>query len=229
METIVFDVFGDLALFRKFYTNTSILTYPFPPPSAIKGLVGAILGIEREALPGEFENIEVSISIKNPVKKIRFSLNYINTKDKNFTLRRNPPRIQVPTEFVKEPFYRIYIRNLKDEYGKALKNLLKEHKSIYTPYLGISELIANFEYVGAFETVDKVGETYVNSVVPLKYAKVLLLENVVLSLFKERVPLHIDEKRIVKEYIDVVIEKDGKPIPIDGKYSVVGEEHVIFF
>ncbi|PMP83238.1 MAG: type I-B CRISPR-associated protein Cas5, partial [Caldisericum exile] len=40
METVIFEVFGDLALFRKFYTNTSILTYPFPPPTATLGIIG---------------------------------------------------------------------------------------------------------------------------------------------------------------------------------------------
>ena len=47
---IIFDVYGEYGHFRKFNTTTSPLTYSIPTPSAIFGLLGAVLGIEREDL-----------------------------------------------------------------------------------------------------------------------------------------------------------------------------------
>ena len=46
---LVFDIEGDMALFRKPYTTTSMVSYPFPPPTAVAGMLGAIVGINHEA------------------------------------------------------------------------------------------------------------------------------------------------------------------------------------
>jgi len=46
MKAVVFDVWSDYAHFRKPYTTTSSLTFTLPPPTAIAGLVGAIMGVE---------------------------------------------------------------------------------------------------------------------------------------------------------------------------------------
>ena len=48
MKVLVFDIYGDLAHFRKFYTTSSPLTFPFPPPSTIKGMLGAIIGVDKK-------------------------------------------------------------------------------------------------------------------------------------------------------------------------------------
>lgn len=46
---LVFDITSEYAMFRKFYTTTSSISYPFPPPTAIGGLIAAIIGEENEA------------------------------------------------------------------------------------------------------------------------------------------------------------------------------------
>jgi len=226
METIIFDVFGDLALFRKFYTNTSILTYPFPPPTASIGIIGAILGIHKDDLVYKLKDAEVAISIRSPIKKIRFSLNYINTKGRNFTLKLG--RTQIPTEFIKDPHYRIYVRNLNEPLRSDLVSLLKEHRSVFIPYLGISELFANFNFVDVRPSSDLEGEESVSTVVPLDSATIVP-KVVGQRLIKERVPHVIDENRVVKKYTDVVLDEERNPVVIKGKFSKVGDENVIFF
>jgi len=49
-----FTLKGKRAHFRRFYTNSSALTYPVPPPSTLQGLLGAALGLSQygEALAG---------------------------------------------------------------------------------------------------------------------------------------------------------------------------------
>lgn len=226
METIIFDVFGDLALFRKFYTNTSMLTYPFPPPTAAIGIIGAILGIKKKDLVDELQDIEIAVSITKPVRKIRFSLNYINTKDKTFTLSKG--RTQIPTEFVKDPYYRIYVRNLKEGLKERFINLLKNHESVFIPYLGISELFCNFNFVGVDIAVDEFGLSEISSVVPIDGIEIYPTKEG-LKLLKERVPHVIDKNRVVRRYTDVVIDEEGKPIPIKGSFSRIGDKNVIFF
>ena len=44
MKVLVFDIWADYGHFRKFYTTTSPLTFSFPAPSTIAGILGAIYG-----------------------------------------------------------------------------------------------------------------------------------------------------------------------------------------
>jgi CRISPR-associated protein Cas5h len=39
---LVFDVYGSMAMFRKSYTTTSSVSFPFPPPRPLRGFSGAI-------------------------------------------------------------------------------------------------------------------------------------------------------------------------------------------
>ena len=65
MKTIIFDLQGEMAHFRRPDTTSTQLTYPFITPTAIKGLVGAILGIEDFVT-----NDKIGIQLLNPVRTI---------------------------------------------------------------------------------------------------------------------------------------------------------------
>lgn len=113
MKTLVFDVFGDYGHFRKYYTTSSPLTFSFPPPPTVKGMLGAIAGIDKKEYLKVFseENCKVAIRILNPIKKIRLGLNLINTKGNYwipYKAKNHEARTQVKTEFVKDAAYRIY-------------------------------------------------------------------------------------------------------------------------
>ena len=49
MDLLVFDISGKFAHFRKYYTNSSSLTYLVPPRTSIYGLIAGILGLERDS------------------------------------------------------------------------------------------------------------------------------------------------------------------------------------
>ena len=147
-KVIVFDIWGDYAYFRRGYTSTSTISYPFPSRTTISGLIAGILGLEKNSYHDIFneENSKFGLRIINPIKKININLNYINTKE-GFILSdiKNNLRVQVQAEFLKDVKYRIYV-SLKD--NKLMEDLysnLRQHKSVYTPCLGISECIANFK------------------------------------------------------------------------------------
>ena len=69
MKCLVFKVRGDYARFRKSYTTTSALTYLLIHPVAVRGLIGAMLGIDREKLYEKTKDIEVAIQVVNQVRK----------------------------------------------------------------------------------------------------------------------------------------------------------------
>ena len=61
-KLLVFDIGSEYGHFRKFNTTTSPLTYSIPTRPAITGLLGAILGIERETSPGKFREGTIPVS-----------------------------------------------------------------------------------------------------------------------------------------------------------------------
>lgn len=221
MKVLTFDLFGDLAHFRKFYTTSSPLTFPFPPPPTIRGIVGAIMGFGRDEYLEKTKDISVGIRILKPVKKLRTGLNLIYTKggsgrfdptldpsrkgDINKTLRT-----QVKIEFVKDSYYRIYI-SAPNKFLEQLGERVKNHETHFTVSLGLSELLADFSYMGIFEGYQlEISET-VDSVIPVSTIKELDIERIQ-RIGKERVPTIMDTDRTIRSYEDVVFNMEGKAI-----------------
>lgn len=221
MKILVFDLFGDLGHFRKFYTTSSPLTFPFPPPPTIRGIIGAIMGFGKEEYLDKTKDISVGVKIINPVKKLRTGLNFIFTKgssgrfdptldplrkgDINKTLRT-----QVKVEFVKDPHYRIYI-SAGDEFLEELAARVKNHKTHFTVALGLSELLADFSFVGIFDKCPISISDRADSVIPTRTIKEIDIEKVQ-KIGKERIPAIMDSDRTVKKYEDVVFNVEGGPI-----------------
>ncbi|MDI3548462.1 MAG: CRISPR-associated protein Cas5h [Halanaerobiales bacterium] len=68
-KVLAFDLKGDYAHFKKYYTTTSPLTFSLPPKTVIYGIVGAILGFSKERDNKEyylnfFQDKKCSIGIK---------------------------------------------------------------------------------------------------------------------------------------------------------------------
>ncbi len=229
---LVFDLWSDLAHFRRIETTTSPLTYPFPTGTTIAGLLGAISGLPRDSYYNLFsrESIEYSFRILNPIKKIVIPISIVKTDDPSwiYLWKLKDPRTPTPYEFVKDPKYRLYIhfKTLKlEKTYKTLKNLLENHQTIYTPYLGISEMIANFKFIGDIKAIPIQIENkpeYLHSVASIKTIKIVPKEG---KYGRETIPLYMDNERIVLEYGTVIYEANGKPLNFCDStiYDVDGE------
>lgn len=221
-RVLVFDVWGDYAHFRKNYSTSSPLTYSFPPRTALSGLIGAITGLDKEAYFRHFykDKAWIGCRIIQPVKKVRISENLIDTKkskirvnakSKTMILRVNN-RFRVRFELVKAPKYRIYFSYSDEQFFEKLRDLLANHQSVYTPCLGLSQHLCNFQFVGEFG-LKKCGEDFqfIDSVIPSKsILKVDFQEKK--KYFSEVLPNEMGEGREVTEYSEVLYESDGLKI-----------------
>ncbi len=229
MKLLAFKLFGDLGHFRKIYTTSSPLTYPFPPPTTVRGIIGAILGFSKEEYLEKTKSLKIGIRIEKPIKKIRLGLNLIFTKGKSGfdpTLipsrkgdKEGTLRTQIKAEFVKEPSYIIYVHWEKDLQEK-LKEHLKEHKSVYTVSLGLSELLADFEFIGEFNAHKIEKSAVVHSVIPVSHIKNLDFSEP-LKIGKERIPIDMKQDRTVTNYEDVIFSTNS--MPIKGEFEKVYE------
>jgi len=239
MKVLVFDIWGDLGHFRKFYTTTSPLTFSFPPPSTIAGILGAIYGVGKEEYLRFFslDRCKIALRIINPVKKMRMGINLINTKGGYWTLYSNQyhePRTQIRTEFLKDPYFRIYFTYEDEKIFKVIVDHLKEHKTTYTVSLGLSELLANFKYVGEYDSVSKSDREFVELQTPITEANLIqdgLEIEAGKKYFKEKMPIKMNPERIIEKYDDVIFEPDGKTIKakVQTYYKLENGENITFF
>jgi CRISPR-associated protein Cas5h len=213
-KVIVFDVWGDFAHFRKNYSTSSPLTYSFPPRTALSGLIGAIAGLDKTEYFRHFSKVDAKIGCKimAPVKKVRIGENLIDTKSAiKMHLIKN--RTQIRFEFVKDPKYRIYFFHSNAQLYKKIKDLLTNHQSVYTPCLGLSELICNFQFVGEF-SLNSSGEGVqdIDSVVPDKCLLAPPEFEDKNEYFSEVMPGEMGEARVVTDYSEILFERNGKRI-----------------
>ena len=109
---LAFDIAGPIAMFRRPYTTTSSVSFPLPPPTAVAGLIGAIVGLNNgsdevgyaakywDAMRGT----KIAISIINPISWFSTTINFWNLKEP-----QKSPHIRVKHQFVRQPKYRIYV------------------------------------------------------------------------------------------------------------------------
>ncbi|MDI3535045.1 MAG: CRISPR-associated protein Cas5h [Thermosediminibacterales bacterium] len=238
MKTIVFDIWGDFGHFKKFYTTSSPLTFSFPPPPTVRGMLGAIAGIDKSEYLKFFSHnkCKVAISIISPVKKIRIGINHINTKGNYWIPVKkgsHEARTQIRTEFLKNPHYRLYVYHQDEEVFNSLLENIKKHKTVYTLSLGLSELLADFKYIGVFEFAEKEdSEGEITTVIPISTVEKYGIDfEEGKKYFKERIPAEMDCNRIVERYEDVIFEVEGKPICARTKrcWEAENGERIVFF
>ena len=209
MKILAFDIWGDFAHFKKFYTTASPLTFCVPPPTTIFGMIGAIIGFEKEEYLKYIngDTTKIGIQILNPIKKLRMTLNLIDTKSSiKFNYIRN--RTQIKTEFLKNPAYRIYV-NINDENLFAeLTEKIRKKENHFTVSLGLANLIANFKFSGLYDATftekaeiihTAVLSENINSI-EVEYGK---------KYFKEKFPVNMTPEREVTGYKDIVMELTG--------------------
>ena len=202
MKLLAFDIWGDYAYFRRGYTSTSTITFPFPSRTTISGLIAGILGLEKDS----YHDILLSDIKSNP-------------------------RVQVQAEFLKDVKYRIYVSLNDNNLMEELYSNLNEHKSIFTPCLGISECIADFSLVyDELFDLNIVNEDNVdiNSVVLKSTGDLLIEPGKKYGVVKS--PGFMNSDRIVSKFLEYYYEENGNPIKLKNcDFYSIGDEKIVLF
>jgi CRISPR-associated protein Cas5h len=224
MKVLVFDLIGKTAHFRKFYTNSSSLSYYFPPRTTVAGIIAATLGLQRDSYYETFhENAFISVEIKTPLRKKTNVVNYLFVKSPSDVTGRSggtqiPLEFVYPTHGVDNIIYRIFFHHEDDNIYNELKGVMQAGSYRFPIYLGITEMPARYVYVGEYEVekLQNVAEE-VTSVLRTDYlsegVKLLAIEN----LFIDRMPATFENDRRVKRVSDYLFRPDGKTIKVTVK------------
>jgi len=214
MRVLVFEVFGKLGHFRRFYTTSSSLTYPFPTPTAIRGLIGAIVGYGKDEYLEKTRGLALTVQILNPISTIVMSANYTNTKKDN----KKDPRTQAILHLLKDPKFRIFVLGEGETFEK-LKEHLENREFVYTPVLGTSEHLAEIEYLGIFEA--KLLENYWGECYTICPVDNFEFDDITsLKIGKELIPYDMENDRSEAKFLEVLYSKEPEK-PLRGKFKRV--------
>lgn len=194
MKCVVFTAESAYARFRKPYTTTSALTFSTIHPVAVRGLIGAVMGVEYEALYDYSKDIKIAIQVINPIYKDMQSFNLIAQINNN-----GAANFQSRVEFLRDVKYRLFVL-AKEENLEDIRKTIKDHRYIFTPYLGCSEHIAKLTYEGCVE-VEKSKEIYADTLIPPELLDIDKVGNNI--LYMDRIPIKNNKDRVYTEYAKV--------------------------
>ncbi len=151
-KILVFDIFGEYAHFRKYFTNMSPTTFLIPPRTVIAGIIGAIIGFNKDENPERFKLKDslIAVGLKKEVNKVIIQINGVKANSLSQLTMPLGQKRQINYEFVKQPLYRIYFSHNDPLVYSKMKEMLSEHKSFYSIALGSAQCLANYKYIGEF-------------------------------------------------------------------------------
>lgn len=191
MNAIVFTLKGDFARFRVPYTTTSALTYSLIHPIAVRGVVGAVMGIEYNELYSYTKDMNIGIQVLNPIKKDTQSFNLVPQTGSN-----GAANFQSRVEFLRDVKYRIFL-STSDDLLYKIKNIMENREFQFTPYLGASEHVTKIDFEGMYNCEVAECTEYSDTVI-YKSSLGKLSENEEIHL--DRIPVENSATREYKRY-----------------------------
>lgn len=234
MKILVFDLSAPYGHFRVPYTVTSPLTLPVPSKTALYGILGAILGMDKSRYLSYFQNgnCKVAIGVKKPIRKVHIAENLINTKNVTLFARMNPrkkaPHTQIRYEFLKDAEYRIYVHMQDEGLLNRLEGLLKSHKSVYSISFGLSECLANYKFIGSYYAnliEHNKNAVDLSTILPIDYlssSDSLSLIDADRKYIRFHMPLEMKPDREIAKTGDFIMEVNARTMKtkIDSYYAV---------
>lgn len=232
MKGFLFDITGNWAHYRKPETNNNPLTHDFITKTALIGLVGAVLGIERKEMAQLFpqlsEDFLYGVYVKASVKKESwaFTLRYVVD-----FFQKAPKQM----EFLKNSQNRVALA-LKDDrsvkYFDAFHIAIQRQEACFTPVLGLHNCPGELRFVAAGEFVPRNGEFVTRSFVTeqhkLNTSKLLGMPAFAKGyrIGVERIPTFQNDDfwNPPEKYVRVIYPSEGKEIVASGDYFQFSDE-----
>lgn len=238
MRTLVFDIAGEYGQFKRPYSPMSPVSYPFPPPTAVLGMLGAIAGYDKNDYHDRlgWRTARIGVALQAPVSIFHAAINLLQTKDGVDSYFR--PRAgqnvhtQIPFEFLHKPRFRLYVAGLHEAAMNRLADQLTAGRTAYTVSLGLASCLADVSWVGEWQArpLDGGADWSCSSVAPLT-ANIVIHYADGRHYHRLRVPVAMDSQRIVHRYQEVVSTADAKSITGRGGQGwlyVVGDSTIAF-
>lgn len=220
MKGLKLIVGGNWAHFKKPETNNNPLTHDFITKTALIGLIGAMLGKERNEMrplfPQLSEDLLHGVQIINPVKKESWGF----TMRKAVNLLEKAPKHM---EFLKTPEFRVAIalhstrsEKLFNDFTEALKN----NKATYTPVLGLHNCPANLKFQSEGGFSEKQSGLFKAKCVVSNKHTLNVTETRRFRIGFDRIPTFQNDDfwNLPDRYVEVIYPSENLEITVTGDY-----------
>jgi CRISPR-associated protein Cas5 subtype I-B len=220
MKGALISIGGNWGHFKKPETNNNPLTHDFITKTALIGMIGAVLGIERpemrEVFPQLSEDLCYGVQIHGAVKKESwsFKLRYASN-----LFEKRP----VQMEFLKNPFYTVAIglrdKRSADQFSRFV-SAVEASESRYTPVLGLHNCPARLGFVSAREFNSKDSDFETKSFVTGKHTLIRESEADTFRVGVERIPTYQNNDfwNLPDKYMSVFYPSEDKAIFASGAH-----------
>lgn len=220
MQGAFLHIQGQWAQFRKPETNNTPLTHDFLTKTALVGLIGAVLGIERQEMRSLFpvlcEDLVYGVQVRRLVNKVSWGFTLRNVNQQNNPSEKAPRQM----EFLRNPDYTVALalRDVRSqETFTQFITAIQSSEARYTPVLGLHNCPAELGWIG--ETEFEAGNgTYQTQGFALR--KHRLVDPTNLRVGFERIPTYQDNDwwNVPDRYREVVYPSNGGSIVMDGEH-----------
>lgn len=238
---VVFEYAGRFGHFLRAEASVSALSYPVPPRTVLMGMIGAVLGLEKDT--PQLELGDALIAVSGPIPETHWH---------RVKLRKDPPtalsrRVKkgakgnstderatlIKQEWLFEPRYTV-TACLPENYHMEFASRMRERRWHYSPCMGLSEMAARLELVaeGSATVLPEGSEVSCASVARRDGATLDGRRTVVesgsdgpLAILPQRMPRAVTEDRVFT-HADYLIERSALPIPLraDNAYEIRTED-----
>lgn len=211
MKVLVFDLKGTVAHFRRPDTAVTQATYPFITRTALRGLLGAILGVEpvREGWTG--------IELRAPVRTRAQQMSMIGKGFFGNGKEFNRPTV---VELLIRPAYRIYYAG---PYREQLAEYVAASRSVYPTCLGTAYSLTVPRFVGEWnleEWEPSQGEVIrCRSVVPVTAVRRLIPRPGAQYARAGGMLYEMVGERVFRGGVSVLYDANGEPLEMEAKPS----------
>jgi CRISPR-associated protein Cas5h len=240
MKLINFQLSGRCAHFLRAEASASALSYPMPPRTVILGILGAVLGLPKDEPQNILEPANIAITgklprthwhrakfRKDPPAPLSYTVKKTQKLDKNTSPEKATLVLQ---EWLFNPVYTLWV-SIPTPYYDQLEKRLRERQWYFTPSLGLSEMIADIEYLGSPDSSSLPEGTYDIQSVFAKEAGALDAEQVLkreLAIHVLQMPRTVTPERVFA-HCGYLAERDARPIPARTNRAYQVDDKVVVF
>lgn len=190
-------------------------------------MFGAIIGLEKHenAYLKYFEPGQCKVGIQI-LKPLSFQQININLRAVFGAMKPNDNRKPTMMEFVYRPRYRIFVKHKDVNIFNDLCHCIKRKEAIFTPTLGLANLLANYQWIGEFDyDVDESQQIRPIQTVFPRRQLIEIDHNQAFSAQGNRImevaqyALEMDTDRNVTDRDDIILDQHGKSIMAKVKQS----------
>lgn len=238
MKVVSFQFRGRFAHFLRAEATANALTYPFPPRTVLLGMIGAIVGLPKDTAQVELADARFAVGGRLPDrfwhkanmrKNLPAPLSFeVKKADKGTSKAEKNTRI--PQEWLWKPDFKIWAA-FPSSIHDSIAERIREKRWHFTPCLGLSEMLAELEWIGEFDAEQLSSASHeIASTVPLGSAEVdsKLVAERKLAVHRVRMPRDVTTDRVFS-HADYLAERDGNVIPAATEVAwQVGSDKVLF-